>query len=174
MKALKCLVLLSLLATVASSEAATNLSRHVFGSGGGNAAGPTSGIHATFGQPIIGQIAAPAPYSRLRAGFWYGTTLIATSVGPDLPLLGVPVLHQNAPNPFNPATTIAFSIPEAGPVWLDVYDVQGRHVTTLVERSLSAGRHELLFRPRNLASGLYFYRLRAENYDKTRRMVLLK
>ena len=123
---------------------------------------------------LIGQVSAPAPSSALAAGFWPGPGRTGTSVGPNLPNPGVPVLHQNSPNPFNPATTITFFLPEAGPVWLDVFDVQGRHVTTLVERSLSAGRHELIFAPRDLASGIYFYRMRAEDYEKTRRMLLLK
>lgn len=174
LSALKCLLLLAFLTTAATAGAATSLSRYVFGSGGGTAMGPSTGIHATFGQPLIGQVSAPAPYSALSAGFWPGATRTATSVGPTLSLPGVPVLHQNAPNPFNPATTITFSIPEAGPVWLDVFDLQGRHVTTLVEGFLPAGRHELLFAPQNLASGIYFYRLRAENHEKTRRMLLLK
>jgi hypothetical protein len=167
-------VLSFLAAPATTARAATDLGRYVFGSGGGSAFGSTSGVSGTFGQPLIGPASSPAPNSALVAGFWPGSIRTATSVGPNLPNPGVPVLHQNTPNPFNPATTISFSIPEAGPVWLDVYDLQGRHVVTLVEESLPAGRHELLFAPGNLASGIYFYRLRAEDYEKTRRMLLLK
>jgi hypothetical protein len=130
-------------------------------------------LRGTVGQRLIG-VTALGTGSTLKAGFWYVNTLTATAVDIGLPLPGIPVLHQNSPNPFNPATTLAFSLPESGPVWLEVFDVQGRHVTTVVQGNLDAGHHELLFAPRNLASGVYFYRLRAGGFDETRRMLLLK
>jgi flagellar hook assembly protein FlgD len=87
-------------------------------------------------------------------------------------------LHQNAPNPFRPATTIRFDLPRRGPVSLRVYDVAGRLVRSLVDGSpLEAGRHEAVWDGRNesgrsVGAGLYFYRLQAGSLSETRRMVL--
>jgi predicted outer membrane repeat protein len=78
------------------------------------------------------------------------------------------------PNPFNPATTIAFALPREARVSLTVYDAAGRQVATLVDGYRSAGSHEVTFNASNLASGIYFYRLAAENFTATGKLVLLK
>jgi hypothetical protein len=88
-------------------------------------------------------------------------------------------LHQNHPNPFNPATTIAFSLPRAAQVELAIYAVDGRRVATLLQQDLQAGRHEVTWQGRDtagqaVASGAYFYRLSAEGQVQVRRMVLIK
>ena len=90
------------------------------------------------------------------------------------------VLHNNVPNPFNPTTVIAFELPDAATVSLDIYDVSGRRVQTLVgSRSYPAGTHQALWDGRNtvgqsVASGVYLYRLRAGRFVQTKRMVLMK
>ena len=83
-------------------------------------------------------------------------------------------LEQNFPNPFNPSTTIAFSLPSSGHVSLEVYDTSGRVVRQIVNDRLSAGRYEVSFDADNLGSGIYFYRLRFGNEVHTRRMLFLK
>ncbi|GAB4313490.1 MAG: hypothetical protein Kow0074_00010 [Candidatus Zixiibacteriota bacterium] len=93
-------------------------------------------------------------------------------------------LHQNYPNPFNPSTTIAFSIYggdsfDPVDVTLDIYNVLGQRVTTLVQDQLEPGRYEFQWNGtdrsgRTVASGLYFYRLKAGGQDETKKMVLLK
>lgn len=83
-------------------------------------------------------------------------------------------LAQNYPNPFNPSTTIQFDLPMAGDVSLDVVDVLGRRVATLVNGSMGAGRHTVTFDARNVASGIYLYRLQAGGTQLTRRMMLIK
>ncbi|MFH1862946.1 MAG: T9SS type A sorting domain-containing protein [bacterium] len=83
-------------------------------------------------------------------------------------------LHQNYPNPFNPMTTIAFELPYAATVQLSVYDVSGRQVAELVNGCRDAGRHELVFDAAHLSSGVYFFRLHAENYCAEGKMLLLK
>ncbi|MBN1824697.1 MAG: carboxypeptidase regulatory-like domain-containing protein [Candidatus Eisenbacteria bacterium] len=88
-------------------------------------------------------------------------------------------LVGNVPNPFNPTTTIRFDLPKAGHVSLSVYDLAGRRVTTLVDRGMDAGSHDVIWTGldssgRSVASGIYFYRLEAENKTMTRKMVLLK
>jgi hypothetical protein len=83
-------------------------------------------------------------------------------------------LEQNYPNPFNPATTIKYSIPETGDVELKVYDIIGNEVVTLVNETMSPGSYEIRFDASKLASGVYIYSLRAENFIQTKKMILMK
>lgn len=83
-------------------------------------------------------------------------------------------LSQNYPNPFNPNTIINFSIPKEEFVELVVYDVNGRTVKELVNGLISAGNHSVLFNASDVASGVYFYQLRAESYNSTKKLILLR
>ncbi len=90
-------------------------------------------------------------------------------------------LGQNAPNPFNPSTTIKFAVPEgkAGPVTLKVYDVRGRLVRSLVDGFKEAGDYTVFWggideNGQNVSSGVYFYRMIAGDFTQTRKMVMLK
>ncbi|MBD3256983.1 DUF4397 domain-containing protein [candidate division GN15 bacterium] len=83
-------------------------------------------------------------------------------------------LDQNYPNPFNPTTTITFALPAASQVTLSVYNVLGQEVSTLLNTSLPAGEHQVEFDASSVASGVYFYRISAENYSDTRKMMLVK
>jgi hypothetical protein len=79
-----------------------------------------------------------------------------------------------SPNPFNPTTTLRFSLPEASHVTLAVFDVTGRQVAQLVNGMQDAGQHSVTFDGSNLASGVYLYRLTAGLNTATGKMVLLK
>lgn len=83
-------------------------------------------------------------------------------------------MANNYPNPFNPTTTISFSVPLSGQVRLAVYDVLGRKVADLVNEYKDAGSYHVSFNGENLPSGLYFYRMNAGNLAHTGRMMLLK
>jgi hypothetical protein len=83
-------------------------------------------------------------------------------------------LSQNYPNPFNPTTMIGFALPESGEVKLEVYDMTGRRVRTLVNESRVAGYHEIAFDASQLASGIYTYNLKAGNTIITRKLTLVK
>jgi hypothetical protein len=88
-------------------------------------------------------------------------------------------LYQNYPNPFNPTTQIDFSLSAASEVQLTVYDLLGREVSGLVYDWLEAGYHSVTWngRDRNgqiVSSGVYFYRLKTENSEQTRKMILMK
>ena len=88
-------------------------------------------------------------------------------------------LHQNCPNPFNPQTTIGFSIPEASHVTLDVYDTAGRLVATLVDREVDSGEHTVEWGGLSseglpVASGVYFYTVTARGFSETRKFLVLK
>ena len=83
-------------------------------------------------------------------------------------------LDQNYPNPFNPTTRIAFSVPSRSFVSLKVYDQLGRLIATLANEYVAPGRHEKQFNGNGLASGVYFYRLKAGAFTQTRKLLLLK
>ncbi len=83
-------------------------------------------------------------------------------------------LEQNYPNPFNPVTTIGFTLPNTADVSLKIYDVMGREVATLVSDKLTAGSHSFQWNASNLASGVYFYRLKAGSFTATKRLTLIK
>lgn len=83
-------------------------------------------------------------------------------------------LEQNYPNPFNPATEIVFSLPEKAEVKLEIYDMLGRKVTTLMYEELPAGRYQVKWNAHGIASGVYFYKLQSSKYSKTRKMVLVR
>ena len=83
------------------------------------------------------------------------------------------------PNPFNPTTTISFSIKEKTPVELIIYNILGQKVRTLVNQPLEPGEHSIVWngtdnKGRSVASGIYFYRMKAGNYSETKKMVLKK
>ncbi|MDL1945129.1 T9SS type A sorting domain-containing protein [Chloroflexi bacterium CFX2] len=83
-------------------------------------------------------------------------------------------LFQNFPNPFNPSTQLSWQSPVAGHQTLKVYDVLGNEVATLVDEYKDAGRYETTFDASRLASGIYFYRLRAGTFVETRKMLLVR
>ncbi len=83
-------------------------------------------------------------------------------------------LAQNYPNPFNPSTNITFGLPEQADVRLEVFDIIGRRVTTLVRDELEPGNHTAVFDGGSLSSGMYLYRLQAGEKVLTRKMILVK
>ncbi len=83
-------------------------------------------------------------------------------------------LAQNTPNPFNPATSISFSLEKAGMARLAVYDLLGREICVLAEGSYSAGQHTIEFNAADLSSGVYVYRLEADGKSLQNKMLLLK
>jgi hypothetical protein len=98
---------------------------------------------------------------------------------PDEVPLAVVGLDQNYPNPFNPSTTISFSLPAEAKVKLQVFDLRGRLIKTLVDETRQSGRHDIQWDGKNrrgaqVASGVYFYRLDTGKITKQRSMMLLK
>ena len=88
-------------------------------------------------------------------------------------------LSQNYPNPFNPETKISFTIPKAGDVTIKIYDIQGREVTTLLNTSMNAGTHEVVWNGTNssgvrVASGMYVYTMKSQDRVLSKKMVLMK
>ena len=83
-------------------------------------------------------------------------------------------LEQNFPNPFNPTTSINYSIPKSGLVTLKVYNVFGQEVSTLVNEVKNNGNYSIDFNASNLSSGVYYYELTSGNFVQTKRMMLIK
>jgi hypothetical protein len=83
-------------------------------------------------------------------------------------------LSNNYPNPFNPSTEIAYQVPFSGHVTLTVFNTLGKEVVTLVNEEKIAGTYYIKFNAVNLASGIYFYNLKTDNYSQTKKMILLK
>ena len=83
-------------------------------------------------------------------------------------------LSQNYPNPWNPQTTIRYGLPTAETVTLTVYDAAGREVAILVDEHQHSGEHQVVFRADGVASGVYYYTLRAGDFEETRKFVLLR
>ncbi len=125
----------------------------------------------------------------------YHTVLLLRSNDPVNPLVELPItadiqmateltdyidtpqhlsLGQNFPNPFNPTTRIEFTLDRAGDVRLDVFNITGQRVATLVEESMNAGKHEKLFDASHLSSGVYMYRLQTATESLNRQMILIK
>jgi len=105
---------------------------------------------------------------------------LLTSVEKDESILPTEfVLAQNYPNPFNPETVISFAIPTHGNVSLEVYDVLGRKVSTLVNEKMTPGNYNVIWNGKDyngnsLASGVYIYKLSTDKYSLTKKMMLLK
>ena len=88
-------------------------------------------------------------------------------------------LHQNYPNPFNPETKISYQLPENGNVELIVYNLKGQKVKTLVNETLESGNYTVIWNGtdennKSIASGIYFYKLKTVNFEKTKKMILIK
>jgi photosystem II stability/assembly factor-like uncharacterized protein len=110
------------------------------------------------------------------SGVWQRDTLeIPTAVDDDKePLPETMNLLQNYPNPFNATTTISYQLPEESDVTIDIYNLLGRRVTSLVNSVQPAGEHKVTWYAGERASGMYYYRLRAGEINQARKMMLLK
>ncbi|HAC16332.1 MAG TPA: hypothetical protein DCE78_10380 [Bacteroidetes bacterium] len=102
----------------------------------------------------------------------FDVTTVSTPETSDVPLTFE--LFENYPNPFNPSTNISFSLPESDYIQLEVFDLTGRVVTSLVNGTMSAGTHNIKFDAGNLANGIYLYRLTGSQFSQTNKMMLIK
>ena len=83
-------------------------------------------------------------------------------------------LHQNYPNPFNPKTIINYELPMTNDVKLTIYNLTGQKVATLISETQNAGVYQVEWNATNLASGIYYYQLKAWNFHEIKKMVLVK
>jgi hypothetical protein len=111
-----------------------------------------------------------------RAGVWVLQNNLVTSVQEHVTTMSPQViqLYQNFPNPFNPRTTFELYMPKRGRAALEVYDLLGRKVITLLDKNVESGSHRISFDASWLSSGVYFYTLRTENNSITRKMLIIR
>jgi len=99
---------------------------------------------------------------------------IITSVGNKYELPTHFILYQNYPNPFNPSTRIKYSISKRSFVTLNIYDILGKEIATLVDEEKPVGNYEVEFKGNNLSSGVYFYKMQAGSFIDTKKFILIK
>jgi len=164
------LLLLALLPL--SAFAQHDVPQSVLGSGGTDMSSTNYGVRGTVGQANIGTAASDAYDGKI--GYWYLPYTIITKIDDTSSLPKTFSMDQNYPNPFNPTTTIQFALPRESFVKLRVYDVRGKVVAVLVDETRPAGVYEVSFDASSLASGIYFYRIQAQGFVKSRKLVLMK
>ena len=119
--------------------------------------------------------AAPAlRIDGIRVAASWGALFITTDVNDEVAIPTSYSLSQNYPNPFNPSTVIKYQVPQNSFVNINVYDVLGSQVKTLVREEKAAGSYELKFDASNMPSGVYFYSIQTGAFTQTKKMILMK
>lgn len=170
------LVLVSLLSWQVWAASQDRLGYWSLDGGGGRLTGGTLVLNGTAGQPDAGRSAGGA--FEVQGGIWHSVQIPTGVEGPS----DRPVVHElmaPAPNPFNPRTTVRFRLASDTRVRVEVHDVRGRLVRTLVDERRESGEHRLVWnglddRGRTVASGTYYLRLTADGQVRTQKMALLK
>lgn len=116
---------------------------------------------------ISPSVTNPTPVERIQCGS-------TTGISSNNEVASEFSLEQNYPNPFNPSTVIKFSVPENSVVSLTVFDASGREVANLVSGFMNKGIYSYDFNASGLSSGVYFYKLKAEGFEQTKKMLLVK
>jgi hypothetical protein len=149
--------------------------RSVIGSGGNFMSGGTFTMDGTVGQAVIGITSGGSPIITDYQGFWYTLPTSGVKVTPNGDADGF-ALEQNYPNPFNPSTTIKFSVPTRTKVTIRVMNLLGEEVYRIIDgASYDAGTWDVEFSADDvLPSGTYVYRMEADNFVASKKMVLLK
>ena len=136
----------------------------------------TDGLLITFAN-----IYTPTAHQLANGTAIFFSTLTEPQVSNDDEIMGiVSQLYQNYPNPFNPETTISFSITEdSEKTELSIYNLKGQKVKTLINSQLSSGQHSVAWNGKDdsdkpVSSGVYLYQLKAGDFEKTRKMILMK
>jgi hypothetical protein len=104
----------------------------------------------------------------------YGYSWVPVGIGLNNNIPKEYALHQNFPNPFNPATNISYDLPHAGNVQIDVYDLTGRFVKSLVNDYKQSGSYSVTFDATNLSSGIYIYKIITSSFTDAKKMILVK
>jgi parallel beta-helix repeat protein len=152
--------------------------------GNGNIQGRTIGIHSMDTDPMLVDINHHNYFLQtgspcigrgdddLNIG---ALGLLVTGISTNVTLIPTNYeLSQNFPNPFNPATTIRFALRARGEVTVQIFDLLGREITTLLKEELPAGVHQVIFDAQALPSGVYLYRIQTDGFCQTRKLLLVK
>ena len=166
-----CFIVCFSMLPVRPANAEETIVRDVVGSGGKMSTNTEYQLVHTIGQPVVNMVSNTDHIH--EQGFWYLPWFYVTGVEEDLMPMACR-LDQNYPNPFNPVTTIGFALVKPSHVRLRIYDVAGRLVMTAVDRQMGAGEHKVELRASGLSSGIYLYRLTADRFEETKKMVVLR
>jgi len=163
---------------VSAATAQVRLAGGVFSNAGASLSSSSGQLVFTVGQPLVGSTQG------LSAGFWQGAGRAArpTAVEEDPADTTIPQafhLNQNYPNPFNPTTTISYGLAEPSTVLLEMFNVLGQKIRTLVTAHQTAGTYSIQWDACTddglpVSSGIYIYRLQAGDFVQVRQMLLLK
>ncbi len=159
--------------------AQTQITHQIISNGGATMSNGSYRLTGTVGQPAIGS-GSSADHT-LSGGFWAQAGVVVTSVE-EIEQNTLPEtfrLEQNYPNPFNPTTVISYQLSKASNIELTIYNQLGQEVRTLVSGRQSAATHHVQWDGRDnvgkqVVSGVYLYRLRADEFVQARKMVVLR
>lgn len=137
----------------------------------------TTSLNEFIGQRVRLAFLLVSDNSNVRRG-WYIDSLIVnvdtlTAIA-EIPRPNKYAISQNYPNPFNASTLISYELPNQSDIRIEIYDILGSKVTTLQDGIQPAGNYQVIWRPEELSSGVYFYRLQADDYTESKRMILVK
>jgi hypothetical protein len=150
-----------------------------------------------YSIPAAGTLQLTLSYAAGATVENFSTNFMITTNDPNSTIINIPVsltagsdagdivspfvtkLHKNYPNPFNPETTIGFSLKEASSVQITIYNMKGQIVKKLIDRDCIAGNHSIVWngtdeQGKNVASGIYLYRMTNGNYSSSQKMMLMK
>jgi hypothetical protein len=144
------------------------------GTGSSNGVNSFVNALAVVGNEVVvgGDFTSAGGVSANRVARWNSGTSRVEQLSPTAPKTFL--LEQNYPNPFNPSTTIRYQLPVASEVKLEVYDVLGKKIATVVNERQSAGSYQVVWNASGLSSGTYFYRLQAGTFVETKKMIMVK
>jgi hypothetical protein len=154
------------------AQAQYALKSSVFGNGLGVVSGSSNAITSTLGQPFIGVTSNTSNIHQV--GFWFYVNLITGITAGDDLLPKKFELMQNYPNPFNPVTKIKYAVPKPTHVRVEIYNVLGQRVGTLVNEEKQPGYYTVDFNASSLASGFYIYRLETGGFNAVKKMIVTK
>ncbi|MBI5476727.1 MAG: T9SS type A sorting domain-containing protein [Ignavibacteriales bacterium] len=131
-------------------------------------------VKSVVGQNFIGttQLSNTMVIGGFLADTMFRALVVAVSDQPELPASFS--LAQNYPNPFNPSTTIHFELPKETNVSLKIFNMLGQEVLSVLDETRAAGKYDVRIDASQLASGVYFYQLRANNFVETKKLMLMK
>ena len=138
--------------------------------------GARSNADGTVTKNFSGQIDEFKIYIRAMSDAELYALATGTAVKEDQPqhLIQSCQLYQNYPNPFNPSTRIKYALSKPGHVTLKIFDVRGKEVASLVDDYQTSGIHKVTWQASGLASGIYFYQLKADEFNQTRKLLIQK
>ena len=142
------------------------------GNGGGILSNADFRSSSTLGQSFIGSTGNTNFNS--YCGFWYSVNIYVGVATEDDLLPKRFELYQNYPNPFNPVTKIKYAVPKPTHVRVEIYNVLGQRVRTLVNEEKQPGYYTIDFNAGSLSSGFYIYRLEASGFSSVKKMIVTK